>query len=345
MKFLHYMLLLVVAALCGSRLTAQEERPVRDDVGFCWTLDGMTRLVHHLDSIESEKPFDGTVVAGISPHDDFLYAGRVDFPLHRIIRAREAVIFGVTHGTVRKEIGDPKNILMLDSFPVWKGIRGPVPVSPLREFIASRLDTSFFRINPKAHRLEHSIEALLPWLQYYNPGITITPIMVTAMPFGRMDTISAQLSSIYAEYIKQKSLVPGRDIVFLMSCDANHYGEDFNNVPFGTGWDAHAKGTGQDIRLATEDCTGRVTPDKIRHLTEKLASIVWCGKYSVPMGLLTSEKTIEKVLQKHLTGTLLRYSDTATEGVLPVKGTGMGTTAPFSFRHWVGFFSAGFTLE
>ena len=47
-------------------------------------------------------------MAGISPHDDYLYAGRVYYPLFNKLRTREAVIFGVTHGAVRKEIGDPQ---------------------------------------------------------------------------------------------------------------------------------------------------------------------------------------------------------------------------------------------
>ncbi len=321
------------------------QRPVRDDVGFCWNFAGMQKLMHYLDSTETEKPFTGTVVAGISPHDDYLYAGRVYYPLYRVLRAKEVVIFGVTHGTVRKEIGDPKNILILDSFPVWTGVRGTCPVSPLREIIARQMDTSYVRIDNKAHRLEHSIEALVPFLQFYNPDIMITPIMVTAMPFERMDTISSRLSDILSGYIREKGLVPGKDIVFLMSCDANHYGEDFNNTPFGTGWDAHQKGTEQDVRVANTLCAGEVTPARIRQLTSDLVNIVWCGKYSVPMGLLTTEKTLEKAFHKKMTGTILRYSDTATDGVLPVRGTGMGTTAPFSFRHWVGFFSAGYVLE
>jgi hypothetical protein len=31
--------------------------------------------------------------------------------------------------------------------------------------------------------------------------------------------------------------------------------------------------------------------------------------------------------------------------VLPVKGTSMGITAPYSLKHWVGFLSAGFYME
>jgi hypothetical protein len=43
-----------------------------------------------------------------------------------------------------------------------------------------------------------------------------------------------------------------------------------------------------------------------------------------------------------ISGTLFRYSDTYSEGVLPLKKTGMGLTAPFSLRHWVSFCSIGY---
>jgi MEMO1 family protein len=325
---------------------AQSRRPVRDDVGFCWEYGQMQRLVSSLDSIERDPVFDGTIIAGVSPHDDFLYASRVYYPLHRVIRAKEAVIFGVTHGTVRKEIGDPRNIVMLDSFPVWTGLKTDLRISPLREELRAKLPPEFFRTDNRAHTLEHSIEALVPFLQYYNPDIRITPIMVTAMPFGRMDTVSDTLSAILTGYIRRNGLTPGKDIVILCSSDANHYGADFSNTPFGeSGAEAHRMGTEQDVRVATECLTGDLEPAKIRTLTERLASILWCGKYSVPMGLLTAQKTVESVLHRKLTGTLLRYSDTMSEGVIPLKGTSMGTTAPFSFRHWVGFCSIGYTLK
>ena len=57
---------------------------------------------------QRSEPAGSDLVAGISPHDDYLYAGRVYYPLFKNLRTREAVIFGVTHGTVRKEIGDPQ---------------------------------------------------------------------------------------------------------------------------------------------------------------------------------------------------------------------------------------------
>ena len=46
-----------------------------------------------------------------------------------------------------------------------------------------------FIVSNKAQSIEHSIEALIPFLQYYNRDLKITPIMVTQMPFERMDEL------------------------------------------------------------------------------------------------------------------------------------------------------------
>jgi len=323
---------------------SQEVRPVRDDVGYCWDQTQLTRLMNYLQSIET-APVEQNVIAGISPHDDYMYAARVYFPLFRSLKTKEVVIFGVTHGTVRKEIGDPQNILLLDEFTQWRGPLHDIAVSPLRDYIKQHFDTSMFRVNNKAQILEHSIEGLVPFLQYFNPDIRITPIMVTAMPYERMEVISEKLSSIISEYIRSKKLEIGKDIIFLMSSDANHYGTDFNNIPFGEDSTAHLKATTQDRRIANDYLANTVEPMKIQKLTDELKNVVWCGKFSIPFGLLTSEKVVKNVLGKKLTGKLLRYSDTFTEGVLPLKGTEMGTTAPFSLKHWCGFLSAVFYIE
>ncbi len=335
----------MIMIILGMMTEAQTVRPVRDDVGFCWDARQMERLVSYLAKHEETTAPAGSLVAGISPHDDYLYAARVYYPLYRKLRAKEVVVFGVTHGTVRRKIGDPKGIVILDDFARWTGVAKPVEISPLREYIKARLDSGYFRVDDTAHVYEHSIEALVPFVQYFNPDFRLTPIMVTAMPFEKMDEIAEALSRIIAGYMREQRLAPGKDIVFLMSCDANHYGRDFNNAPFGEDAEAHRKATEQDVRIVRSYLTGPMTEDMIRKLTRDMKRVLWCGRYSVPFGMLTAIKTIREVAGKKLNGTLLRYSDTYTEGVLPLKGTGMGTTAPFSLKHWVGFFSAGYFVE
>jgi AmmeMemoRadiSam system protein B len=337
MKLIFIVLIYATFSLVNS----QELRPIRDDVGYCWKQEQILKLSDYLQKIETNKPVEN-IIAGISPHDDYLYAARVYYPLFISLKAKEAVIFGVTHGTVRKEIGDPQNILLLDDYKEWKGPMKNIKISPLRDIIKARLDTSFFKINNKAHELEHSIEGLLPFLQYFNPDIKITPTMVTSMSFDRMEDVSAKLAGIISSYIKENKLILGKDIIFLMSSDANHYGKDFNNIPFGEDSAAHQKATAQDRRIADNYLKDIVQREKVKKFTEEMKNVIWCGKFSIPFGLLTTEKVVQDALNKQLTGEILRYSDTYTEGVLPIKGTELGTTAPFSLKHWCGFLSAVF---
>jgi AmmeMemoRadiSam system protein B len=341
-------LLMILGIIAG--LAGQEARPIKDDVGFCWNPASMKMLVDFLEAQEKESFTAEGLVAAISPHDDYLYAGRLYYPLFKILRTKEVVIFGVTHGAVRKEIKDPQSVLILDEYPVWSGLLKPIVVSPLRETIKSYLDKKTFLVSNRAHELEHSIEALLPFLQYFNPDIKITPIMIAPMPFEKMEEISGRLAEVMAGYMKEKGLEAGKDIAFLISSDGNHYGKDFNNSPFGEGEKAWEAALALDRRLIATYLTGFLDASKIQGLTKELwgatyldyRNTYWCGKYSVPFGLLAVEKIMRLVENKRLLGRLFRYSDTYSEGVLPLKKTGMGTTAPFSLRHWVSFFSIGY---
>ena len=83
----------------------------------------------------------------------------------------------------------------------------------------------------------------MPLLQYDNPGISITPIMVTAMPWERMAGAFRTPGGGPGRLYRREQLQLGRDIVFLISADANHYGRDFANIPYGEDEKAHARGT------------------------------------------------------------------------------------------------------
>jgi AmmeMemoRadiSam system protein B len=357
-----FIILILFFPLSISAVIAQREenvqpsnqiRPIRDDVGFCWNADSMRKLIDYLESKEKEKFDPEALVAAISPHDDYLYAGRIYYPLFKILRTREVVVFGVTHGTVRNEIKGLDSLLILDEHNLWPGVFHPVQISGLREYLKSNLNKNYFIVSNRAHELEHSIEALIPFLQYFNPEVKITPIMVAPMPLEKMQEISSDLARVIAAYLKEKKLVPGKDIFFLISADGNHYGKDFNNLAFGEGQDAWEKALAFDRKLISDYLSGPMDENKVAGLTGELwgktyldyKNSYWCGKYSIPFGLLTVEKVIAQTLNKKIRGQLFRFSDTYSEGALPLTKIGLGTTAPFSLRHWVSFCSIAYYLD
>jgi AmmeMemoRadiSam system protein B len=351
MKFFKIILsLCLLSAFITTTLNAQYTRSVKDTVGFAWTSVDMDRFIGYLNKNADKGNFaQEGLIGGLSPHDDYLYAGKVYYPLYRNIQAREFVIIGVTHGTVRKALNDQQDIIVLDNFDLWTGPYKTIKASPLREEIKKNLDPRYFTVNDEAQSLEHSIEALLPFIQHYNREIKITPIMITTMDINRMETITEELAKIIANYIDKKNLQLGNDIFFLISSDANHYGKDFKNTPYGEDEKAHKTATDNDKRIAETCLNTGINTASVKKLTDELwegnPAPVWCGRYSIPFGLLTISKVAKLAANKSVEGKVFKYSDTVTEGVLPVKNTKLGLTAPANYQHWCGWLSAGFYLK
>ena len=346
-------IIITLIIIMNSILISQTTRPIRDNVGYCWNANQFDKFIEWLDQDCVDDTFSSeNLVAGISPHDDYLYAGEIYYPLYKLIHAKEVVVFGVTHGTVRQTMNDPRNILILDEFDKWQGPYSDVEISPLRELIKQKLDLQYYLVSNKAQSIEHSIEGLIPFLQHYNRDVKITPIMITGMSFERIDSLSAKLAEIISSYVKENNLELGRDIFFLISNDANHYGEDFDNQPYGLDKNAHTTATENDKRISDETFNGLLTNEKIKNFSNDLwpeAGVtqncpLWCGRYPIVFGLLTINKIVNEN-GNSITGEVFKYSDTMSGGVLPFKESDMGITAPYSYHHWVGFLSAGFYLN
>jgi hypothetical protein len=152
-----------------------------------------------------------------------------------------------------------------------------------------------------------------------------------------MDEISAKPGEVVAGYTKEKGLVAGKDIFFLISSDGSHYGKNFNNLPFGEGEKAWAAARQLDQRLILSYLTGVLDSGKVKSLTKELwgqtcleyRNTYWCGKHSIPFGLLASEKIMERTMNKKISGMLFRFSDTYSEGVLPLKKRAWERQPPF----------------
>ncbi len=335
--------------LALSLLGASSIRKFFDDVGFCTTpiqIETVVKLAEKMEPAARKVP--GNFFAVISPHDDHIYAGRVYiYAVPRVARAKTVVIFAVTHHRARVELKDPKGVIILDDYDRWQAPYGPVEVdTQLRDYLKAHLPGEYYIVSNKAHAVEHSAEAMVPFLQYYNRKVKVLAIMVTEMNFWRMREVSAKLASVFYSYLKEKNLKLGKDLAFIISTDNTHYGPDFDYMPFGLGEEAHRKATDQDKELGKKFLSGTVTVDKIRSFADRVwgERITWCGRFSVPFGLLTLEKMAE-IMGKKLEGVPFRYGDSYSLGVLPAFGLGIGTTAPFSLKHWVGYWAIGYRFK
>lgn len=331
----------------STTIYAQNIRPVMDNIGFIWKKESLTKLTNYLEKNNKIYNCDKELIAAVSPHDDYLYAGDVEYSVLKNITAKEVVIFGVTHRSPRKYLKNPKNKVIFESFDKWNGLSGTVEISSLREVLKNKLDKNLYLVDNKAHSLEHSIESIIPWLQDNNKNVKITPIMVTEMSFKNLDKISSEIAKIITTYIKENKLQLGKDIAFIASSDATHYGKDFKYTPYGNDELSHKKGTKGDKLVSKFYLERNFTGAKAGLLMQETKNKTkgWCGKYSVPFGLSVANKVTYNITNKVLVGKLVKYSDSYTSGVLPIHIEGAGITAPFSLEHWVGYLGVGYKLK
>jgi Predicted dioxygenase len=87
-----------------------------------------------------------------------------------------------------------ENFLVFDDYTYWRGPWKDVPVSPIREELFNLLGKKFAIVSDTLQKSEHSVEALVPFLQYFNRNISIVPILVPAMSPARMQECGKALS-------------------------------------------------------------------------------------------------------------------------------------------------------
>ncbi len=336
-------------------------RGLKDTVGFSYTAEQIEQIVRSAEALERERMLandlrlnldsDSRWVAAICPHDDHLLAGRVYVHVFQHLRAPRVVLFGVAHKASDYGLHDQ---LIFDSFTAWRAPYGPVPVSPLRQELIAQLPSTSYVINDEFQALEHSVEGIIPFLQHYVRDVEIVSILVPPMDWQRIDQLSAELARALATAIRRHKWVLGRDIAFICSNDGDHYGDQDwggrNMAPFGADLCGHRIQTAVDSLLALSTLAGPLAAPKLESFCRQVWSeddirnykIRWCGRFAVPFGLETVRKTVAALRLSPLHGYLLRYDTSYRLSTLPLPDIGLGTTAPYHIRHWVGYSAIGY---
>jgi AmmeMemoRadiSam system protein B len=348
-----YFIIVLISFSCKPYKTHQGTvRLPFDTIGFAqyaWQMDSIMARIERLYMFEEyhpceEKTSDPAKLI-ISPHDDYAYVGPLYPAVIRQIESPVVIMFGVAHKASQFGL---ENRIIFDSFNYWKGPYQDARVSELREEIIASLEDSLRIIHDSIHSSEHSLEALLPFLQYFNKKVEIIPVLVPYMSFERMDIISRSLAAAISNIAKEHRLVWGKDFALIISNDAVHYGDQDwggkNYAPFGADSTGYLQAINHEKTIIASTLCGHLNPDSIRKFCEytvqpdnyKEYKWTWCGRYSVPLGLLTGYYLAE-LDGKSLCGTRSGYMTSIDHLPVPIDDLGMGFTAPANIHHWVGY--------
>ncbi len=340
----------------------RKRRGLADTVGFAHLerqIEAVVQRITAQDGVKLERilAYNG-VAAGdhwrmaIAPHDDYAYVGLMYPLVLRNVAAATVIIFGVAHKARQLGLEDQ---IVFDSFTHWSGPYGDIAVSPLRERITVALPEGSYCVSDEMHSIEHSVEAKLPFLQHQKRAVEFVPILVPSMSFARMTELASQLARAILSIMDEEHMQWGIDIALLSSTDAVHYGDEgwggMNFAVYGADSAGYAKALAHEQQIMHECFDGELRPDKIERFTRYTLADhdhreykwTWCGRYSVPFGLLTAWHLQQLRGAAPLAGTILGYTTSLEgQGIKVDDLDGMGVTATATLRHWVGYAAVGF---
>ncbi len=281
------------------------------------------------------------VVGLIGPHDDYVYAARVDRRIYPLVTAKTVVIVGVFHRYRRFRAHDQ---MIFESYRAWRAPNGEIKISPLREELIAALPKDEAARDAAAHDSEHSIEAVAYFLRHARPDVEIVPIMIPTASFARLSSMATHLGDALATTMKKHNLQLGRDVAIIISTDGTHYGSDFQYVPFGAGGvEAFIKAMTEDRDLILSTLAGPLAIDKAQKFFAAVVNpdkpdeyrMPWCGRFSVPFGLVLLAETAKRLGLATPHGMPLVLGASVDTPELKVRELGVAPTAPANLYHFV----------
>lgn len=333
--------------------STDEVRGQQDAVGFASRPDQMAKVWDWSalpPAPEALGPLPAPGVPGvICPHDDYLFAGHVYRRVLPLVTARTVILVGVFHKYRRFGAHDA---LVFDPYRAWRSPDGPIPISPLRDELIAQLPAADVIRDAAMQDSEHSVEAIAYWLRHQDPRVEIVPILLPSASFPRFRELAGRLGGALAASLRKRGWTLGRDVAVVISSDGIHYGADFAYTPYGQGGvEAYVKATARDRELLTGPLAGPVSPAKAEAFFDTVVDpqhpntyrMPWCGRFSIPFGLLLLDATARDLGQPAPIGVPIAFGTSIGFPELPVKPLGMGATAPANLYHFVSYPGVAFT--
>ena len=351
-RFLFLIILLLLLSGCRQSKNALVQkmsvRQLVDTVGFAQYNWQMDTIMARCDRSGWKKTEGQPWKLVICPHDDYRYVGTLYPEILSNVKAPNLILIGVAHRAASLGIEDS---LVFDSFAYWKGPWKNVRVSSAREEILEQVKGKYAMVSDTLHKVEHSLESMIPFLQYFNKDITIIPLLVPAMDSAKMRDCSRALASAIRSVADKRGWEWGRDFAIIATTDAVHYGNEgwggADYAFYGCDENGNIKARQHESEIVDSCLKGQVMPYNFRLFTEytlksdnyKIYNWTWCGRYCIPVALYTTYFINNSM---PLNGEMIGYSSSITTAGIPVDDIRMGVTANASGCHWVGYAAIGY---
>jgi AmmeMemoRadiSam system protein B len=355
MKFIFKLLIIgsIIFLSCKDQKNDEANLNIRqliDTIGFTqydWQFDSIISRIHS----DDKKPLNKIYKAAICPHDDYAYSAGLYNKTLEGIKANTIILIGVAHKASKYKL---ENRLIFGSFDKWKCNDDDIAISPIRDKLLKNLSKEIFIVHDSMMQLEHSLEAINPFLQKNNNKVEIIPILVPYMTFENMRLFSEELSNAVHSVMKKENLEYGKDLAVVISNDAVHYGNtDWGGAdlaPFGVDSIGNTRAKQKDLKIIDQCLVGDLSENKIKNFNVftvkdenyKEYKWVWCGRYSLPFGLLFANKLNVLIENKPLSGNLVGYRSSYPANHIEVTDLGMGHTALANNSHWVAYIGIGY---
>jgi AmmeMemoRadiSam system protein B len=325
--------------------STDELRGQLDTVGYATKPEAMAKVWElseqpPLPASLGPRPAPG-VIGVLGPHDDYVYAGRVDRQVYPLVTAKTVIVIGAFHRYRRFGARDQ---MVFDSYRAWRSPDGDIRVSALRDELIGALPKAELVKDGSAHDAEHSVEAIAYFLKHARADVEIVPILLPAASFARLSAMAEHLAAALATAMKKHRLQLGRDVAIVISTDGTHYGSDFSYTPFGAGGiEAFGKALAQDRALVHDTLEGPLTIEKAQKFAAAVVNpdnvdeyrMPWCGRFSVPFGLRLIAETARRLGLPTPQGVPVALGVSVDTPELKLRELGVGPTAPANLYHFV----------
>ncbi len=176
---------------------------------------------------DSEIPdLPDTISAGIVPHAGWVFSGDLCGMFFKALKSKQDVdtfiLFGANHS-----VNSHNHMIYRDGS--WATPLGNIDIDyDLASELLDKADGLLLN-NYQGHSNEHSLEVIVPFIQYQFPDAKIVPIMVQPIESA------SQIGTITAEVV---SGLKKCNTVAIGSTDLTHYGPSYYNTNMGTGREA-----------------------------------------------------------------------------------------------------------